>query len=92
VDKPPIAFCELITAPVLILQGDKDVITPPAQADMLNERLLAFNKDVELIVFEGAAHGFTYEGAPAVNVEYDEATAAASLDAVKKFIRKHLDK
>ena len=44
--------------PFLIFQGDKDGLTPPAQAANMYAKLKSFNNNVRLVVVKNADHGF----------------------------------
>lgn len=63
IERSPITHCDIITAPVLLLQGSEDKVVPPSQAHAMRDRLLANGVQVEYIEFPGEAHGF--RGAPA---------------------------
>ncbi|KAH8930403.1 hypothetical protein BT69DRAFT_1275474, partial [Atractiella rhizophila] len=62
------------TAPVLLLQGADDRVVPPNQAMMMKEVLERNNVPVELVLFEGEAHGWrqakTVEAAMNKQIEF----------------------
>jgi dienelactone hydrolase len=47
-----------ISLPVLILQGEKDSLVPPSQAQMLHDALLAQKKDSVLKLYPNSEHAF----------------------------------
>lgn len=87
IKKQPLEYCKDITCPVLILQGDSDKVTSLAQSRLLHENLQSMGKTSELIIYEGAAHGFTYKGTPPGNCIYNEAIAEDSYLKVESFIK-----
>lgn len=87
VKKQPVAYCQNITCPVLILQGDSDKVTDPSQSQLLYDTLISMGKKADLIVYKGAAHGFTYQGAPPGKCVYNEAAAEDSYLKVEEFIK-----
>jgi carboxymethylenebutenolidase len=88
VTKQPIEYAANLTCPVLILQGDRDEITSVEQARHFSTVLKAQGKHVELIIYPGAGHGFTYVRAPKAKCcEYDSQVAASAFEAVRKFVQ-----
>ncbi|KAH8930402.1 alpha/beta-hydrolase [Atractiella rhizophila] len=73
-ERSPINHIEKITAPVLLLQGADDRVVPPNQAMMMKEVLERNNVPVELVLFEGEAHGWrqakTVEAAMNKQIEF----------------------
>lgn len=57
-DRSPINLAELITAPLLILQGKDDEVVPPAQSEVIADRLRALGRTVELHLYDGEGHGW----------------------------------
>ncbi|KPV73831.1 uncharacterized protein RHOBADRAFT_54426 [Rhodotorula graminis WP1] len=47
-----------ITAPLLLLQGSEDRVVPPAQAQVMLDRIHANGGVAEMILFDGEGHGF----------------------------------
>ncbi|TNY18223.1 peptidase S9, prolyl oligopeptidase, partial [Rhodotorula diobovata] len=47
-----------ITAPLLLLQGSEDRVVPPAQAQVMLDRVRGNGGVAEMIIFEGEGHGF----------------------------------
>lgn len=86
VRKQPVEYCGSITCPVLIIQGDSDKVTLPSQSRLLYDSLLVMGKEAELVIYEGASHGFTYEGAPAGNCLFNREIAELSYSKVEKFL------
>jgi carboxymethylenebutenolidase len=87
--RQPIHDASTVACPVLILQGDRDTITPVEQAQALARTLEEHGTPVRLLVFPGAGHGFTYLGAPAGPCcSYDADVAARALVAVVEFMQK----
>ncbi len=56
--RSPIHHLDGFEAPMIVLQGDSDVIVPPAQAEMIVEALKARGVPVCYLLFEGEQHGF----------------------------------
>ncbi|BGP42736.1 hypothetical protein JCM10450v2_006846 [Rhodotorula kratochvilovae] len=57
-DRSPLHKAAQITAPLLLLQGTEDRVVPPAQAQVMLERIQANGGVAEMILFEGEGHGF----------------------------------
>jgi acetyl esterase/lipase len=57
----PFYHADEADVPFLIMHGDKDNLVPPAQSQMLHEKLKAAGVDSTLIVMEGMGHGFGWE-------------------------------
>jgi dipeptidyl aminopeptidase/acylaminoacyl peptidase len=57
-ERSPVHRAELITSPLLILQGDADKVVPLAQSRAIHDRLQALGRPVELHVYEGEGHGW----------------------------------
>ncbi|HEY7659259.1 MAG TPA: S9 family peptidase [Actinomycetota bacterium] len=56
--RSPVRHAELMTRPVLILQGDEDPVVPPSQAEAIVDALDARDVPYAYLVFEGEQHGF----------------------------------
>jgi dipeptidyl aminopeptidase/acylaminoacyl peptidase len=78
-ERSPITRADLITAPLLILQGDADKVVPLAQSQSIHDRLRALGREVELHVYEGEGHGW---GRPA--------TVMDELERTESFLRRHV--
>ena len=75
----PLSVVEQITAPLLILQGDADVVVPPAQSQMIADRLRAHGRTVELHMYAGEGHGW---GRPETVID--------ELERSEDFLRRHV--
>lgn len=56
--RSPIHHTDLLSAPMIILQGLDDAVVPPNQAEMMVEALLAKGIPHAYLPFEGEGHGF----------------------------------
>ncbi len=56
--RSPIHFADLITTPMLVLQGADDEVVPPAQAEIMVDALEAKRLPYAYLLFEGEQHGF----------------------------------
>jgi dipeptidyl aminopeptidase/acylaminoacyl peptidase len=81
VERSPVNRADAITAPLLILQGDRDEVVPLAQSQAMVDRLRALGRTVELHVYEGEGHGW---GKPATVVDELERTE----DFLRRFVLK----
>ena len=70
---------EQITAPLLILQGDADVVVPPAQSQLIADRLRDLGRTVELHFYEGEGHGWARPD-----------TVIDELERTEDFLRRHV--
>jgi dipeptidyl aminopeptidase/acylaminoacyl peptidase len=59
IDRSPIHRAEHISAPLLLLQGAADRVTPPEQSVAIAKRMRAHNRSVQLHIFDDEGHGFT---------------------------------
>jgi dipeptidyl aminopeptidase/acylaminoacyl peptidase len=59
VDRSPMRRVDSIAAPLLLLQGADDRVTPPAQSIAIAEHLQCRGRQARLHIFENEAHGFT---------------------------------
>jgi dienelactone hydrolase len=85
-DKQPIAFVPRLACPVLVLQGNEDVITRPEQAERFMAALQAAQRQARLEIFRRQGHGFTYQGAPmGACCNFNESATARSVDLVVDF-------
>jgi carboxymethylenebutenolidase len=57
---------ENLSAPLLLIYGEKDEGVPPSSAKPLEDALKALGKRVETIIFRGASHGFFNDTRPTV--------------------------
>ena len=56
--RSPIHSVDLISTPMLVLQGAEDEVVPPAQAEVMVEALEAKRLPYAYLLFEGEQHGF----------------------------------
>jgi dipeptidyl aminopeptidase/acylaminoacyl peptidase len=78
-DRSPVSRAEHITSPLLILQGDADVVVPIAQSRAIADRLRALGRTVEMQVYEGEGHGW---GKPDTIID--------ELERIESFLRRHV--
>lgn len=90
IDKQPIDYCANISCPVLILHGDKDIVTEIRQGQHLYKTMKSLDKDVKIIIYKGAGHGFTYRGIRSKRLAYNVEICIRSFNEVNKFIKAHL--
>ena len=57
-ERSPLHKADAITAPLLILQGKDDKVVPPAQSQVIADRLRALGRTVELHLYDGEGHGW----------------------------------
>ncbi|MEP7059435.1 MAG: S9 family peptidase, partial [Actinomycetota bacterium] len=56
--RSPIHYVDMLSCPVLLLQGAEDEVVPPAQAEIMVEALKAKGLPYAYLSFEGEQHGF----------------------------------
>jgi dipeptidyl aminopeptidase/acylaminoacyl peptidase len=56
--RSPIHAVDMLSTPMLLLQGDEDVVVPPSQSEIMVEALRAKGLPHAYLVFEGEQHGF----------------------------------
>jgi dipeptidyl aminopeptidase/acylaminoacyl peptidase len=56
--RSPIHSVDLLSAPMIILQGAEDEVVPPAQAEMMVDALKAKGLPYAYLLFDGEQHGF----------------------------------
>ena len=56
--RSPINFVDMLSTPMLVLQGAEDEIVPPAQAELMVGALRAKGLPYAYLLFEGEQHGF----------------------------------
>jgi len=57
-ERSPINHLDLLSCPMLILQGRRDLVVPPNQAEAMAAAIRAKGLPVELVWFEEEGHGF----------------------------------
>jgi carboxymethylenebutenolidase len=84
--KPPLAYAENLSCPMLLFFGDQDPFIPQAEVEQIKNELQRLRKNAEVVVYPGAPHGFFCD-------ERDSYRADAAGDAWKRllqFLQKHL--
>ncbi len=56
--RSPINYVDMLSTPMLVLQGSEDVIVPPAQAELIVGALRDKGLPYAYLLFEGEQHGF----------------------------------
>lgn len=75
----PARHVDAVTAPVLLIHGDKDTVVLADQSELMAKRLQSAGKDVEFILLEDENHYLT-----------KTANRVRTLEAVEQFLAKHL--
>ena len=57
-ERSPITHVDAVREPLLILQGDSDIVCHPSQMNSMDEALRKAGKDVEYHVYAGEGHGW----------------------------------
>jgi dipeptidyl aminopeptidase/acylaminoacyl peptidase len=57
-ERSPIYFADNIKAPLLLLQGDADMVVPMNQAEMIEKTIREKGGDVKMIIYPGEGHIF----------------------------------
>lgn len=78
-ERSPVNSAQMITAPLLILQGEADAVVPPAQSQAIAERLRALGRTVELELYPGEGHGWSRPE-----------TVIDELTRIESFLRRHV--
>jgi len=56
--RSPIHFVDMISCPMILLQGSEDEVVPPAQSEIMVDALKAKGLPYAYLLFEGEQHGF----------------------------------
>ena len=56
--RSPIHFVDMISCPMILLQGSEDEVVPPAQSEVMVDALKAKGLPYAYLLFEGEQHGF----------------------------------
>lgn len=56
--RSPIHSVDMLSTPMLLLQGDEDTVVPPSQAEIMVDALRAKGLPHAYLLFEGEQHGF----------------------------------
>jgi carboxymethylenebutenolidase len=84
--KAPIDYVDGLKAPVLAFFGGKDAFIPMDQVEKFKSTLQKAGKQVEVIVYEDADHGFMCDERPV----YHPAHAKEAWEKTVAFFKKHL--
>lgn len=57
-DRSPLTHADRIQVPVLLLQGEDDLVVPPSQSEAIRDALVANRVPHKYVLFPGEAHGF----------------------------------
>jgi dipeptidyl aminopeptidase/acylaminoacyl peptidase len=57
-ERSPCLKADKITAPLLLLQGDEDLVVPMNQAEEMVEMMTKAGRESKLVIFKGEGHGF----------------------------------
>ena len=77
----PTRLADKLAAPVLLVHGSADEVTPPAQADAMREALVKAGRPPEWFYISGEGHGF-----------YAEKNRQAFYEKLEAFLAKHIGK
>ncbi|MEQ1683296.1 MAG: S9 family peptidase [Burkholderiaceae bacterium] len=77
----PTRLADKLTAPVLLVHGGADEVTPPAQADAMRAALVKAGRPPEWFYVSGEGHGF-----------YAEKNRQAFYEKLEAFLAKHIGK
>ncbi len=58
IERSPVTHAHKIDAPLLVLQGDEDMVVPPSQAEAIVDALRANDVAVTYHLYSGEGHGF----------------------------------
>ncbi|KAJ5850799.1 hypothetical protein N7455_010655 [Penicillium solitum] len=71
-ERSPCLKADKITAPLLLLQGDEDLVVPMNQAEEMVEMMTKAGRHSKLVVFHGEGHGFRQAKSRITAVEEEE--------------------
>ncbi|OQE12564.1 hypothetical protein PENVUL_c001G06967 [Penicillium vulpinum] len=71
-ERSPCLKADKITAPLLLLQGDEDLVVPLNQAEEMVEMMTKAGRESKLVVFHGEGHGFRQAESRITAVEEEE--------------------
>lgn len=83
-----VSYIDRLNAPVLIVQGSKDSVVPPEQAELFRKALLTAGKPHETFLAPHGEHGFLIYLEELGGTEREEAELAWKV--IMRFLRKHL--
>ena len=58
IERSPLTHAERIDVPVLLLQGEDDLVVPPSQSEAIRDALAARGIPHEYVLYPGEGHGF----------------------------------
>lgn len=61
IERSPVTHADKIDAPLLVLQGEEDMVVPPNQAEAIVEALRSRGVEVTYHLYAGEGHGFRME-------------------------------
>ena len=77
-----------IRTPILVCHGALDPHSPSTDVMSFVDEMNTATTDWQLVLYGGAQHGFTHEGAtPTRGVAYDAAADRRSLEAIDRFLK-----
>lgn len=79
-ERSPINFTDQLSAPMLLLQGGKDKVVPPSQAEKMIEALDEASLTYAYILFEEEPHGFRLQASIVKSLQAQEVFMAAVFD------------
>ncbi len=85
VNASPVTYVDSTDAPFLILHGDQDNVVPLEQSHLLFKQLQQYGVESELVVVQGAGHGFVRAGDQPINPGLSETNRQ-----IVEFFIKHL--
>ena len=84
--KAPLDHAGALAAPLLLFFGDQDAFIPLDQVDRIKSRLAELQKEVEVVVYPGADHGFFCNERPSYHAD----AAQDAWNRMLAFFSKHL--
>jgi len=57
-ERSPINFAQNIKCPIILFQGDEDMVVPPSQSQLMFEAVRAQEIPTAYVLFQGEQHGF----------------------------------
>ena len=88
--RAPALNADKIHTPLLLLYGDKDTTVPLSQGQEMADALARLGKPYQLMVIEGATHGFIFHIDPTKRNVEERARADKAWKAMLAFLKVHL--